>query len=116
MKDGKRSDMDYISGAGADSLPKRGGGRNIGPQGLPVIKAPGGRTRGEARNTGPQGLPLIKPPWGRITAINLNSGDHVWMKPNGQAPEYIRNHPAMKGIDLSQAGNPERAPLDRKST
>jgi quinoprotein glucose dehydrogenase len=28
-KDGKRSDMDYISGAGADSLPKRGGRRAI---------------------------------------------------------------------------------------
>ena len=26
---------------------------------------------------GPSGLPLVKPPWGRITAINLNSGDHV---------------------------------------
>ncbi len=88
-KDPKRSDMDYISGAGADQLPKRG----------------------EARNIGPQGLPLIKPPWGRITAINLNTGDHVWMVPNGQAPEYIRNNPALKGIDLSKAGNPERAPL-----
>ncbi len=88
-KDGKRSDMDYISGAGAADLPKRG----------------------ETRNIGPQGLPLIKPPWGRITAIDLNSGDHVWMAPNGQAPDYVRNHPAMKGIDLSKAGNPERAPL-----
>src|SRR5580704_15509600 len=36
-----------------------------------------------ARNIGPQGLPLVKPPWGRITAIDLNSGDHVWMVPNG---------------------------------
>src|SRR5438128_1966854 len=43
----------------------------------------------------PMGLPLIKPPWGRITAIDLNTGDHVWMVPNGQAPEYVRNHPAL---------------------
>ena len=59
----------------------------------------------------PMGLPLIKPPWGRITAIDLNTGDHVWMVPNGQAPDYVRNHPALAGIDLSGAGNPERAPL-----
>src|SRR5436190_6164235 len=67
----------------------------------------GGATRVEA----PLGLPLIKPPWGRITAIDLNTGNHVWMVPNGQAPEYVRKHPALAGIDLSGAGNPERAPL-----
>jgi quinoprotein glucose dehydrogenase len=59
----------------------------------------------------PMGLPLIKPPWGRITAIDLNTGEHLWMVPNGQAPDYVRNHPALAGIDLSRAGNPERAPL-----
>ena len=46
----------------------------------------GRSTRVEA----PMGLPLIKPPWGRITAIDLNTGDHAWMVPNGQAPEYVR--------------------------
>ena len=35
---------------------------------------------------GPQGLPLIKPPYGRITAINLNTGEHSWMVPNGEGP------------------------------
>jgi quinoprotein glucose dehydrogenase len=59
----------------------------------------------------PLGLPLIKPPWGRITAIDMNTGDHLWMVPNGQAPDYVRNHAALAGIDLSGAGNPERAPL-----
>lgn len=34
--------------------------------------------------TGPQGLPLVKPPYARITAIDLNSGEHVWMVPHGQ--------------------------------
>jgi quinoprotein glucose dehydrogenase len=59
----------------------------------------------------PFGLPLVKPPWGRITAIDLNTGDHLWMVPNGEAPQYIRDNPKLKGIDLSKAGNPERAPL-----
>ena len=57
-------------------------------------------------NTGPQGLPLVKPPWGRITAIDLNSGDHVWMVPNGPTPDYIKNHPALKGLNIGNTGQP----------
>ncbi|MDO9519761.1 MAG: pyrroloquinoline quinone-dependent dehydrogenase [Pseudohongiella sp.] len=45
---------------------------------------------------GPQGLPLIKPPYARITAINLNSGEHVWMVPHG---EGIRQRLINMGID-----------------
>lgn len=59
----------------------------------------------------PLGAPLIKPPWGRITAIDLNTGDHVWMVPNGSVPDAIKNNPALAGVDLSMGGNPERAPL-----
>ena len=33
---------------------------------------------------GPQGLPLTKPPYGRLTAIDLNTGDHIWMVPHGE--------------------------------
>src|SRR5262249_43470813 len=62
-------------------------------------------------NVGPQGLPLVKPPWGRITAIDLNSGEHVWMAPNGHTPDYVKRHPALKGVDLSQTGNPEHSPI-----
>ena len=50
-------------------------------------------------------------PWGRITAIDLNSGDHVWMKPNGEPADYVKNHPALEGVDLSNVGNSERATL-----
>jgi quinoprotein glucose dehydrogenase len=62
---------------------------------------------------GPRGLPLVRPPWGRITAIDLNTGDHVWMIANGDAPDVVKNNPALKGlnIDLSKAGKPERSPL-----
>ncbi|MDP3739287.1 MAG: pyrroloquinoline quinone-dependent dehydrogenase [Hyphomonadaceae bacterium] len=31
---------------------------------------------------GPRNMPLVKPPYGRITAIDLNTGDHLWMQPN----------------------------------
>jgi quinoprotein glucose dehydrogenase len=54
-------------------------------------------------------VPIVKPPYGRITAYDLNSGDQRWMIPNGQPPDDIKN--ALKGIDTSKFGNPERALL-----
>ena len=63
--------------------------------------------------TGPRGLPLFKPPYGRITAINLNTGDQVWMKPNGDGP---RDHAAIKHLNLPALGQPGRAsPLVTKT-
>ena len=49
---------------------------------------------------GPRGLPLVKPPWGRITAIDLNTGDHLWMRPLGSAPQDVREHPDLQGLGL----------------
>ena len=67
--------------------------------------------RGSSSAIRPQGLPLVKPPWGRITAIDLSSGDHLWMISNGPAPEYIQNHSVLKGIDLSDAGSSDTSGL-----
>jgi quinoprotein glucose dehydrogenase len=50
---------------------------------------------------GPQGLPLTKPPYGRITAIDLDTGDHLWMVPHGSGP---RDHPALKHLHLPELG------------
>lgn len=62
---------------------------------------------------GPQGLPLFKPPYGRITAINMNTGDHVWMVPNGDGP---RDNPAIAHLELGKLGVPGRpSPLLTKS-
>ena len=54
---------------------------------------------------GPQGLPLEKPPYSRITAIDLNTGDHLWWIPNGGTPRFIQQHPALEGIDIPPTGN-----------
>jgi len=35
---------------------------------------------------GPGGLPIFKPPYGSITAIDLNTGAHLWRIPNGPRP------------------------------
>jgi quinoprotein glucose dehydrogenase len=66
-----------------------------------------GYVRGGARSvSGPQNLPLIKPPYGRITAIDLNSGDHVWMVPHG---EGIRQQIIDMGIlDPGPVGSSDR--------
>ncbi|MFN8058674.1 MAG: PQQ-binding-like beta-propeller repeat protein [Vicinamibacterales bacterium] len=50
---------------------------------------------------GPRGLPITKPPYGRITAIDLNTGDHVWMAANGDGP---RHHPALEALHLPPLG------------
>ena len=60
------------------------------------------------RLEGPQGLPLIKPPWGRVTAIDLNTGEHLWMVPNGDTPEDVRNHAALQEVDIPKTGQPVR--------
>ena len=53
-----------------------------------------------------QGLPLIKPPYGRITAIDMDTGTIRWQVPHGETPERIRDHPALKGLDIPRTGRP----------
>lgn len=53
---------------------------------------------------GPEGLPLFKPPYGSITAIDLNTGEHLWRITNGDTPESIKNHPMLQGVDLPRTG------------
>ena len=63
--------------------------------------------RGDFR--GPQGLPIHKPPYGRITAIDMNTGEHLWWISNGDTPSRIRNHPALQGVDLPNTGQTSKA-------
>jgi glucose dehydrogenase len=53
---------------------------------------------------GPQGLPIFKPPYGRITAIDLNTGEHLWWIPNGDTPANVKNHQALRGVDIPVTG------------
>ena len=63
--------------------------------------------RGDLR--GPQGLPIWKPPYGSITAIDMNTGEHLWRIPNGDTPAFIKNHPALKGVTLPNTGQQSHA-------
>ncbi len=52
----------------------------------------------------PQGLPLFKPPYSRITAIDMNTGDHIWAVPLGNGDRY-RNHPRLRHLNLPPLGD-----------
>ena len=123
---GTRSDMTYIGGAGGGGEVAQGGrgagaaaaaGRASGPapQAAPTNAGPQfGRAGGPMNlgpgvsrgpwGIGPQGLPLIKPPYGRITAYNMNTGDIVWQVANGDSYDWIKNHPALKGMNIPRTG------------
>ena len=66
--------------------------------------------RGGVRTiSGPQGLPLTKPPYGRISALNLNTAEYDWIRPNA---EGIRQQIIDLGIeDPGPVGVPVVAPL-----
>jgi quinoprotein glucose dehydrogenase len=51
----------------------------------------------------PESLPLFKPPYSRMTAINMNTGEHIWMVPLGDG-NGIRRHPMLKDLDLPPVG------------
>lgn len=50
------------------------------------------------------GLPVYKPLYQGLAAYDMNTGDRLWDVPVGRAPERIRNHPLLKGADLSATG------------
>jgi quinoprotein glucose dehydrogenase len=111
INDPSRSNMNFIQGGG--------GGRGRGAGGLPAV-APSGAEAGArgaegaaaaAPARGPAlpptnvfGLPLVKPPYGRVTAIDMNTGEHVWMQPIGDTPDDIKNHEKLKGVTIPKTG------------
>ena len=120
-----KNDMDWISGSaltGARAATPMGAapgtaaatistGANAAEGGA---NAAAGRGRGGAGGGGGgeggggglnvQGLPIAKPPYGTISAISLDKGEVVWQIAHGDTPDNIRNHPALKGIDIPRTG------------
>ena len=112
--DPETSDMGYYSGiarAGGPAVAAAGEGADAnvgGGRGNPAGRGRaggGGGAAGRGRaTTTVQGLPLIKPPYDRITAYDMNTGDLIWQKTHSSTPDEIRNHPALKGLDLPRLG------------
>jgi quinoprotein glucose dehydrogenase len=78
---------------------------------------PGGRVSdmdyiaGGGRGQIAPGVPIIKPPWGRITAIDLTTGDHAWMVPNGDTPASVAERLQLDPATLPNTGRASRAGL-----
>jgi quinoprotein glucose dehydrogenase len=93
------------------ATPAAAAGRGQGPAGPAGAAGGRGAAGGGGGGGGAlsvQGLPLIKPPYGRITALDLNKGDISWQIAHGDTPDNIKNHPALKGIDIPRTGRPGR--------
>jgi quinoprotein glucose dehydrogenase len=56
-----------------------------------------------------RGLRIFKPPYSRITAIDMNTGEHLWWIPIGETPAAVRNNPALKGLTLPNTGTGAQA-------
>ena len=51
-----------------------------------------------------QGLPLLKPPYGSLSALDISKGTLVWQVAHGETPDAIKNHPALKGLNIPRTG------------
>ena len=71
----------------------------------PAAPAPAApQAEGGGVRTNVQGLPLVKPPYGVLSAINLDKGELMWQVPHGDTPDAVRNHPALKGLNIPRTG------------
>jgi quinoprotein glucose dehydrogenase len=89
------------AGGGRGGQAPAAGGRGQAPAGRGAAGGGGGALS-------VQGLPLIKPPYGRITAIDLNKGDISWQIAHGDTADNVKNHPALKGLEIPRTGRPGR--------
>jgi quinoprotein glucose dehydrogenase len=47
---------------------------------------------------------MFKPPYSRITAIDMNTGEHLWWIPVGETSDKVLNHPDLKGKSIPNTG------------
>jgi len=119
------SDLDYVMGtAGQTFRPIVGGGEGEAadaprpargatppPPPTPPPAAAGGRGATPPAGGGGggfgatvQGLNIVKPPYGVIVAINMDKGDLLWSVAHGDTPDNVRNHAALKGVEIPKTG------------
>src|SRR5262249_39155442 len=117
------SDLDYVMGtAGATFRPIIGGGEGEAadaprparpatppPPPTPPAGAAGGRggaapPAGGGFGATVQGLSIVKPPYGVVVGISLDKGELMWSTPHGDTPDAVRNHPALRGLNIPKTG------------
>lgn len=65
---------------------------------------------------GPDDLNMFKPPYSRITAIDMNTGEHLWWIPVGETPQIVLDHPDLQDMDIPNTGTGQAAPMTVTST
>jgi quinoprotein glucose dehydrogenase len=114
-RDPSRNDLAYVVGnalTGARTTggtgSAAGGERALAPgtTAAAAAAAPAAGEGGGAPGLNVQGLPIMKPPYGQLSAIDLAKGEILWQVPHGETPDTIRNHPALKGLNIPRTGRP----------
>jgi glucose dehydrogenase len=82
---------------GAGAAAGRGGAAGGG-------RAGGGGAEGGGFGATVQGLNIVKPPYGVMVGINLDKGELMWSVPHGDTPDAVRNHPALRGVNVPKTG------------
>ena len=119
--DPAKNDMNYVQGARSrvraavpmGAAPGQSTVVATGSAPAPAAGAGGGGGRGRGGDgeggggggLSVQGLPIVKPPYGSISAISLDKGEILWQIAHGDTPDPVRNHPALKGIDIPRASD-----------
>ena len=86
--------------------PPAAAGRGADPEAPAPARGGGGRGGGAFPANHPlRGIPgIFKGPVGRITAIDVNTGEHLWMIPHGdmaqEQQDAFRNHPLLQGANV----------------
>ncbi|MED5420276.1 MAG: hypothetical protein VYD01_02350, partial [Pseudomonadota bacterium] len=75
----------------------------------PNIEAPTGRTFSDYASLSysqvrhPAGIPILKPPYSHITAIDMNTGEHLWQLPIGETPDRVSQNTALEGVEIPES-------------
>ena len=113
------SDIRYVTGIAGrpfrevlgpgDCCAADGSGKPFAPTTLQAAPPPAATAADDAAaNAGltVQGLPIYKPPYGMLSAINLDRGEITWQVAAGETPDNVRNHPALRGLNIPKTGQP----------
>jgi quinoprotein glucose dehydrogenase len=113
---GEFSDIRYVQGVAGQQFRVVLGPGDCCAAGAPQTEARArlARTNPAAADTPPpaggfgalslEGLPLVKPPYGLLAAIDLDKGQLKWQVAHGDTPDQVRNHPALKGLNIPKTG------------
>ncbi len=113
---GEWSDIRYVQGIAGQQFREVLGPGDCCAAGAPQTEARArlARTNPAAANASPppggfgglnvDGLPISKPPYGLLAAIDLDKGQLKWQAPHGDTPDAVRNHAALKGLNIPKTG------------